>query len=170
MINHVYRAAEKISPGNAYVVTGDIEIYNDVVNSSGKSILTKKNHKTGTDRIYEGFKKINDPSYKYILNLQGDEPLVNIKDVKKLIACVTKKNLEIGTLACKLQDSSFLKNQNIVKVLTDSEFKGKELTMAKKFERISGNKINSKIFHHVGVYIYRADILKKITSLKQSVD
>ena len=170
LINHVYRIAEKISPGNAYVVTGDKKIHKNVVNNSGKSILTEGNHKTGTDRINEGYRKINNFKYKYILNLQGDEPLIDIRDVKNLINSISKKNLGMGTFACKLEDYSLFENKNVVKIITTKQLRKTGVVKAKKFTRFLRNKKLNNVYHHIGVYIYRSDVLSKFTSLKQTIN
>ena len=79
IINHVYNKAIQADIGDVYVVTGDKKIFNAVKKHGGKCILTKKKHRTGSDRIFEGLKKLNKKKkYKYILNLQGDEPLISI--------------------------------------------------------------------------------------------
>ena len=66
------------------VATEDLEIIDDVKKNGGQAILTEKGHKTGTDRIYEALLKLNYKDIDLIMNLQGDEPLMNIEDIKNL--------------------------------------------------------------------------------------
>ena len=82
LINHVYKKAHATNIGDTYVVTGDKKIFEDVTKNGGNAILSYKNHFTGTDRIYEGLINLNNLNYDYILNLQGDEPLLDIEDIK----------------------------------------------------------------------------------------
>ena len=82
IINHVYRKALEADIGEVYVATEDKEILNDVTNNGGKCIITGKHHKTGTDRIFEAFTKLKYKNVDYILNLQGDEPLIEPQDIK----------------------------------------------------------------------------------------
>ena len=168
LINHMYKIAQKVSPGNAFVVTGDIEIYKEVINNSGKCILTLKNHKTGTDRIFEGFQKFNKNKYRYVLNLQGDEPLININDIKRLIKNISSNDYQMCTLACKLKNKNSYLNKNIVKVITDKEIKYGKISKANNFKRILKNEKNKNIYHHIGVYIYKKETLAKIVSLPQT--
>ena len=86
--------------------------------NGGQAILTNNNHKTGTDRVYEALKKIGKPDIELIMNLQGDEPLMNIEDIKNLHNQMIKSNSEMGTLASKIEDKKFFQNENVVKVLT----------------------------------------------------
>ena len=76
------RKAEEANIGEVVVATEDQEIIDDVKKNGGQAILTKNNHKTGTDRIYEALKKINNSNIDLVMNLQGDEPLMNINDIK----------------------------------------------------------------------------------------
>ena len=95
LIFHVYKAALKIQNKNIYVVTGDKKIFNKVLHFGGKCVLTKKNHNNGTERIFEGFKILKKDKINYILNLQGDEPIINIIEVKKFIKNMMKQVIEM---------------------------------------------------------------------------
>ena len=103
LINHVYDKGKSANIGEVYVATGDEEISNEVVNNNGKSIFTKKNHLSGTDRIYDAYKKLNRNDIDYIINLQGDEPIIDTKDIINLNNAAIRYNSEIATLACKLE-------------------------------------------------------------------
>ncbi len=103
IISHVFKKALESKIGEVYVCTGDKEIYEDVKINGGNCILTTQNHQTGTDRIYEGLKNIN-LNVDYILNIQGDEPMIDIQDIKNLSSIAQKNQSEIATLACKLND------------------------------------------------------------------
>ena len=84
IISHVFRKAQEANIGEVFVATEDQEIIDDVTKNGGKAILTSKNHKTGTDRIYEALKKANIKNFDLIMNLQGDEPAINIEDIISL--------------------------------------------------------------------------------------
>ena len=119
IIQHVYKRAQESKIGKVYVVTGDKEIAEEIQKIKGKFILTKKKHKTGTDRIFEAYKKISKKlSCEYIINLQGDEPFIDPKDIINLNKSVISKNSDIGTLGNKLTKFDFA-NNNIVKVITE---------------------------------------------------
>ena len=167
IISHVYQKAVKASIGDVYVATGDLEIYKDIINNKGKCILTKKNHKSGTDRIYEALRKLNYSQYNYIINLQGDEPNININDLKNLKKKIISKNYSMGTLASDKFKKKNLENINIVKVQTEKKLTLGNLSKALKFYRHETKK-NINTYHHIGIYIYKKEILKKIVSLKQT--
>ena len=90
IISHVSKKAEEANIGEVIVATEDQEIVDDVKKNGFNSILTKNQHKTGTDRIYEALKKLNIKDVDLVMNLQGDEPLVNKSDLLKCIEL--KKN------------------------------------------------------------------------------
>ena len=119
IISHVVKKAEELAIGEVYVATEDNEIMEDIKKNGGKAILTSKNHKTGSDRIFECFEKLNLQNVDYIINLQGDEPSIDIDDLKNLYQLVKKNKSDIGTLAAKIDDKSVLSNKNIVKVVKD---------------------------------------------------
>ena len=111
IINHVYQKAKSSKIGDVFVASGDEEIFNEVKKIGGKCILTEKAHQTGTDRIFEAFQKLGINNVDYIINLQGDEPMIDIKDIKNLNIKAINENSEITTLACKIKDKSDLKKK-----------------------------------------------------------
>ncbi len=116
IISHVVKKAEESAIGEVYVATEDNEIMEDVKNNGGKAILTSKNHKTGSDRIFECFEKLNLQNVDYIINLQGDEPNIDVDDLKKLDRLVKKNKSDIGTLAAKIDNISIFSNELFVHV------------------------------------------------------
>ena len=96
------------------------QIVEDVKKNGFNAILTSNKHKTGTDRIHEALKKSNIRDVDFIMNLQGDEPAIEIDDIKSLNDKMLKNNSNLGTLAAKIKDIKNLKNENIVKVITET--------------------------------------------------
>ena len=103
IISHVFKKAEEANIGEVIVAAEDEEIVDDVKQNGGQAILTKNEHKTGTDRIYEVFQKLNSADIDFVMNLQGDEPLMDIDDIKNLNIQMIKNQSELGTLASKIQ-------------------------------------------------------------------
>ena len=85
MILHVYDAAKKSQSGDVYVATPDQKIIDIVESYGGKAILTAQKHQTGTDRVFEVFKKTLNEFPKIIINLQGDMPNIKSESIKHLI-------------------------------------------------------------------------------------
>ena len=167
IISHVVKKAKKADIGEVYVATEDKEILEDVNSNGGKAIITSNKHKTGSDRIFECFEKLDLQGIDYIINLQGDEPNIDINDLKHLNKLISLNKPEIGTLASKINDKYKLINENIVKVITEDKLNEKNFPLAKIFKR-KVNKLNSNIYHHLGIYAYKPNILEKITKLKQT--
>ena len=111
----MYEKGKSTNIGDVYVATGDKEIFDEVVKNKGKSVLTLKDHFTGTDRIFEAYKQLNLNDVDYVINLQGDEPLIDKKDIINLKNFAIKKNSKIATLACKLENKNF-EDESVVKV------------------------------------------------------
>ena len=171
IIMHVYEKAIECGIGDVFVTTCDEEIISEVQKNGGKSILTSKEHNTGTDRIAEALDKIKlENEVDYIINLQGDEPLIDISDIKNLNFQTVNNNSDLATLACKIDTSKQDKysNSNIVKVVTQEDLQKKSISKAVKFERIIDAKKNNYIYQHIGIYIYKKSILKKFVKLNQT--
>ena len=168
IISHVFKRAQQSKIGEVYVCTGDKEIYENVINNGGKCILTNRDHKTGTDRIYEGFEKLNLFGIDYILNLQGDEPTINVEDIKKLNICATENKSDLTTLACEINSRKNLNEESVVKVQTEKKLTLKKFSKALKFFRKSSDLESKNIYQHIGIYQYKASILKKFVELNQS--
>ena len=170
IVSHVYKKALESKIGEVYVATEDKKIFEDITSNGGKSILTSNHHKTGTDRIFEAYKKLKLQDVDYILNVQGDEPFIDIQDIKNLDYHTKKLNLDMSTLACEISEKSKYTDKNIVKVITKSNLFSNKVSKAKGFYRILKNCEENNSYHHIGIYQYKVSILEKIVSLKQSAN
>jgi 3-deoxy-manno-octulosonate cytidylyltransferase (CMP-KDO synthetase) len=166
IISHVFRRAQEANIGDVVVAAEDQEIVDDVIKNGGRAVLTSKNHKTGTDRIYEALQKLEAKDVDLIMNLQGDEPAINIEDIISLNKKMLSNQSKMGTLAAKMKDFKDLDNENIVKVITNKNLNNEEFSIAKNFSRRS-KKIDN-IYHHIGIYCYSTETLKKFVKLNQS--
>ena len=167
MITHVFKKAEKANIGEVIVATEDQEIVDDVKKNGGQAILTKKDHKTGTDRIYEVLQKLNSSDIELVMNLQGDEPLMNVDDIRNLNDLMIKNNSKLGTLASKISNEEVYKDQNAVKVITEENLNNLNFPEATNFTRKILDK-SEKIYHHLGIYCYQTETLKNFVSYSQS--
>ena len=167
IISHVFKRAEEANIGEVYVAAGDKEIVDEVEKNGGQAILTYTNHKSGTDRIYEAKNKIKKKDIELVMNLQGDEPIMNINDIKNLQTKMIETNSDLGTLASNISDQKILKNQNVVKVITSELLKVDNFPEAISFKRKSIDKTKN-VYHHLGIYCYKLRTLKKFVSFKQS--
>ncbi len=168
IINHVYQKAESTKIGDTYVATGDERIYEEVTKNGGKCILTEKNHKTGTDRIFEALQKLNNKKVDHVINLQGDEPMIDIEDVKNLHKQAINNKSEIATLACEIKNEIMFSKNHIVKVISEEKISKDSITKAKKFLRKVLQNNQENVYHHIGIYLYKVSILEKFVNLKQT--
>ena len=166
IITHVFRRAESADIGEVVVATEDKEILEDINSNGGNAILTRKNHNSGTDRIYEAYSILQRRDIDFIMNIQGDEPEIDINDIKNLDKKMKSNSSKMGTLAAKISNSEMYENENVVKVKIKETFKENSFPNAEAFSRKLNNK--QDVFHHIGVYSYETETLKKFISLDQS--
>ena len=166
MILHVYDAAVKSNTGEVYVATPDKKIIEIVKNYGGNAILTSDTHETGTDRVFEVFKSLNEnPSI--IVNLQGDMPNINPDAINLLVNYMSQDKCDIGTLASEINSKSEIEDKNIVKVLLKEKIKPGMFVDALDFVRHVPNK-EYKIYHHIGIYAFTNEALLRYVNLKRS--
>ena len=168
IILHVYERAKKANIGNVVVATQDLENLKEVEKNGGKAIITSDQHKTGTDRIFECFKKLKISDVDYIINLQGDEPAIDHNDIVNLNNFMILNKSDIGTLASEIKDSKILFNENVVKVITKEKLNDNNFPIALDFIRKNLPKNNQNIYHHIGMYAYKVEVLEKIVNLNQT--
>ena len=166
IISQVSKTAEEANIGDVIVATEDQEIADDVKRNGFNAILTSNQHKTGTDRIHEALKKSNIKDVDLIMNLQGDEPAIDIDDIKSLNEKMLKNHSNLGTLASTIKENKKLKNENVVKVATEISLEDHNFPRAVSFSRISDQIDN--IYHHIGIYCYSKECLEKFVHFNQS--
>ncbi len=167
IISHVYKKAIEANIGEVFVAAEDQEIIEDVRKNGGEAILTSNNHKTGTDRIYEALIKLDRTDVELVMNLQGDEPLMNIDDIQNLNNNMINTKRDLGTLAAKINDKKVFENQDIVKVITEESLDVAKFPQALNFMR-KLDKENNQAYHHLGIYCYNIEVLRRFISFKQS--
>ena len=167
IISHVFKKAEKANIGEVIVAAEDKEIVEDVKKNGGQAILTSNRHKTGTDRTYEAFQKLNKKDIDFVMNLQGDEPMININDIKELNYQMQNTKSQMGTLASEINNQYQYNNENIVKVITKDSLNISKFSEAIDFKRKISD-LNQNIYHHIGVYCFKSRILEKFVSFNQT--
>ena len=167
IISHVFKKAEEAKIGDVLVATENQEIVDDVIKNGGQAVLTSNRHNTGTDRIYEALQKIKISNIDLVMNLQGDEPLIDVDDIRNLNQQMINKNSKMGTLASKISDKKLYNNQSVVKVKTKEKLNNKNFPEVINFNRTTLKK-DLNTYHHVGIYCYEMGTLKDFVSYKQS--
>ncbi len=173
MIQHVYEKSREVKAFDFVAVATDSQvIYDAVISFGGKAIYTNENHQSGTDRIAEAVMNAGLEDCDYIVNVQGDEPLIEPEQIEELIQLLDGKT-EIATLVKRIYQQEDLFNPNVVKAVVSTN------QSAMYFSRhpipylrgVAETDWLAKQIHykHVGMYAYRRDILMKISKLKPSL-
>ena len=167
MIQRVWEQAVLSSVGDVVVACSEKEVYDLITSLKGKAELTDPNLPSGTDRVYAAIQKHRNISqYKSIINLQGDMPLIETKVIQQ-VNIPLEQGYDIGTIVTSFKDDSEVKNNNITKVHIEwikKNLIGKALDFSKDTNSLKGK----NYYHHVGIYSFRYQALKKFVSLPPS--
>ena len=167
MILHVLNLAIKSGVGQVVVATPDKKIFELIEKNGGKSFLTNKTHETGTDRIFEVFENYYSNKPEFVINLQGDMPNLNPKEIIFLNNYLNKGLCDIVTLAAPLKTNE-VEDQNVVKVFTNEAMKKSTFSSASDFHRNTSKGHNNFSYHHIGIYGFTNKALIKYVNLKRS--
>jgi len=168
MIIHVLNRAQESKVGEVLVATPDNEIFQVVKENGGKAILTKPDHPSGSDRVYEAYTKELKNNVDLIFNLQGDLPNLKSNSILKLEKLMRSNDCDIGTLASPIVDKDEIADMNVVKVEMDEILKGDDFFKAKDFFRIKKDSNHEKIYHHIGIYAFTNIALTKYVKFARS--
>ncbi len=181
LIEHVYIAASRTKADEIIVATDNHEIFETVTSFGGNAIMTRGDHPSGTDRINEVAAQKQWSASTIVVNLQGDEPLVQTENVHALVKLLDKNaNADMATLAIPFKNISDVVNPNNVKVVLDN------LNFALYFSRAPipwvrdsfsvktlsqpmGNLPDFPFYLHIGLYAYRVSTLQQFSKLPPSM-
>ena len=170
VIEHVYEQVTKVLP-EAWVATDDSRIFDAVERFGGKAVMTRADHKSGTDRIEEAAEKIGTKA-DVIVNVQGDEPFIQPSQIETLCALFDNPSTQIATLGKPFASMDAVKNANSPKIVTDNN--GFALYFSRSvipFVRGKEEETwldNYPYLKHLGIYAYRREVLREVTSLPMS--
>ncbi len=173
VIERVYSQVSKVF-NSVIVATDDERIFEAVQLFGGKAIMTSPTHRSGTDRCYEAYCN-NGEQYDVIVNVQGDEPFIQPQQLRAIQECFNDKTTEIATLVKPFsKEDSFenLANPNSPKVVIDNKmhalyFSRSIIPYYRGMDQ-QGWLAQHIYYKHIGLYAYKAEVLKEITSLPQS--
>lgn len=154
-----------------YVATDDERIRQCVESFGGNAIMTRADHKSGTDRIEEAA-ELTGTTADVIINIQGDEPFVQASQIKTLMELFNHPDTQIGTLGKRFESMEAIRNPNSPKIVTDRN--GFALYFSRSvIPFVRGAEEDTWLHHypylkHLGVYAYRREVLRQVTSLPQS--
>ena len=168
MILHVHDLAKNSKVGSVLVVTPDKDIAELIKKNGGNSFLSKNQHETGTDRVFEGFKDFYSSKPEVIINLQGDMPNLESNAITKLKKYMEEDLCDMATLASSIKTKDEIQNSNIVKAITKDNLEKKEFSEALDFKRDLINTNDRFIYHHIGIYAFTSKALIRYVNLKRS--
>ena len=165
MIERVWRQGINSKVGDVYVACSENEVFNLIISKGGKAIMTDPDLPSGTDRVFAAFNLLeNKNDYESIINLQGDMPLIDYKNIQS--ANIPLHNgYDIGTIATDIS-SNEIKNENITKVIVDWKEKGVVGNSLDFYKSLKTEVTN--IYQHVGIYSFKPSALKKFILLPPS--
>lgn len=169
MIQRVYeQAKQSTSLSDVLVATDDERIETHVKNFGGNVVMTSSAHQSGTDRCYEAVTNYA-PTSDIVINIQGDEPFIAPQQIDLVVSCFSNSSTNIATLVKKIKTHEELFNNNIPKVVLNKQkeaiyFSRQTIPFIRGKEQVEW--ITEHTFYkHIGIYAYRASILKELTSL-----
>lgn len=168
MIVHVWRRAMEADAGDVLVATDDTEIAAAVEKAGGKAVMTRADHPSGSDRIFEAVQLI-DPESKadIVVNVQGDQPVLDPKLIRDCLAPLGDSAVDIATLVTEITEPSDCLEPSIVKVIATPKSQADEFR-ALYFTRAPAPYGPGPLYHHIGLYAYRRAALARFVSLAPS--
>ncbi|MEK9683407.1 MAG: 3-deoxy-manno-octulosonate cytidylyltransferase [Rhodospirillaceae bacterium] len=169
MVIHVMRRAEQSGVGPVYIAAAEQEIVDAVIVAGGNAILTDPDLPSGSDRVFRAL-EIVDPEGKYdvVINLQGDLPTISPEIIERVLDPLTEDEVDIGTLAAVIEDKSETEDPNVVKAIVGLQH-GQRVGRALFFSRAAVPFGEGPYYHHIGLYAFRRDALRRFVSLPEGV-
>ncbi len=170
VIQRVYEQASSVLE-EAYVATDDERILQAVEQFGGRAVMTRADHKSGTDRIEEAAEKVGTDA-DVIINVQGDEPFIQPSQIETLMRLFDNPTTQIGTLGKRFDSIEATLNPNSPKIVTDLQgfalyFSRSVIPFVRGKEQAEWLK-NYPFLKHLGLYAYRREVLREVTQLPQS--
>jgi len=168
MIVHVWRRAMATERGRVVVATDTAAIAEAVRQAGGEAVMTRADHASGSDRVFEAVAKVDpDGDFAIVLNLQGDLPAMQPQIAAACLAPLEDEDVEIATIAAEIRDAHERTNSNSVKVIgTPTGVPGR--LRALYFTRATAPWGEGPLYHHFGMYAYRRSALERFVSLRPS--
>lgn len=170
VIQRVYEQVSNVI-SDVYVATDDERIYGAVLSFGGKAVMTRSDHKSGTDRVEEAVERIGADSFDVVINVQGDEPFIQPSQIKTVMSLFNDGDTQIGTLGKPFESMDAVKNPNSPKIVVSK--KGTALYFSRSvIPFVRGVEESEWLSHypflkHIGLYAYRTGVLREITQLPQ---
>ncbi len=168
MIVHVWRRARAAEMGRVVVATDTEEIMEAVRSAGGEAVMTRPDHVSGSDRVFEAVNRVDpDAEAEIVVNLQGDLPTLEPHLVRACVAPLAAKGPDIATLAAEIREGSERTSPSVVKIVGTPLPEANRLR-ALYFTRATAPHGEGPLYHHIGIYAYRRPALERFVSLRPS--
>jgi 3-deoxy-manno-octulosonate cytidylyltransferase (CMP-KDO synthetase) len=169
MIVHVWRRACAAEAGRVVVAADAEEIVAAVREAGGEAVMTRPDHASGSDRVFEALSRIDpDAAAEVVVNLQGDLPTLEPRLVTACLAPLANKAAHIATIAAEIKDPQECANPNVVKLVGTPVGQPAGCLRALYFTRAAAPYGDGPRYHHIGIYAYRRSALERFVSLRPS--
>jgi 3-deoxy-manno-octulosonate cytidylyltransferase (CMP-KDO synthetase) len=167
MIVRVMRRAEEAAAGPVFVATDSREIAEAVTAAGGRAVMTRSDHLTGSDRIFEAL-GLADPEgrARIVVNVQGDFPMLQGADITAALGPLADPAVDIATLALEITENAERTDPNVVKAVCSAVAPGR--FRALYFTRATAPTGPGPLYHHIGLYAYRREALARFVALPPS--
>lgn len=170
MIVQVALRASESGAGQVAVATDSKEVADAVEKAGFTAIMTRADHQSGSDRIFEALGSIDpDGRYESIINLQGDLPTIAPEDIRAVAGPLDDPRVDIATLGVEIVNEAEKTNPNVVKIVGAPSDDEPSRLRALYFTRATAPWGEGPLYHHVGIYAYRRAALERFVSLAPSV-
>jgi 3-deoxy-manno-octulosonate cytidylyltransferase (CMP-KDO synthetase) len=168
MIVHVWRRAMEAEAGDVVVATDAPEIAEAIEKAGGKAVMTRADHPSGSDRVFEAANIVDpDGHIDIIVNVQGDQPVLEPSVIRDTIAPLAEPAVDIGTVAAILRDPATVLEPSVVKMI-GTPLPDRDTFRALYFTRAPAPFGPGPLFHHIGLYAYRRAALAHFVKLPPS--
>ena len=165
MIVHVWRRAMEAAIGPVLVACAEAAIVEAVIKAGGRAMLTRPDHPSGSDRIYEAVARLDpEGDFDAVINVQGDLPTIDPEAIRAALAALADPAVDIATLAATILDPADGDNPNIVKAVTAID-PVTGIGRALYFSRAAVPAGDGPLYHHIGLYAYRRAALDRFVGL-----
>jgi 3-deoxy-manno-octulosonate cytidylyltransferase (CMP-KDO synthetase) len=167
MIVHVWRRAMEADVGPVWVAADDPRVMQAVASAGGRAVMTRIDHPSGSDRIFEALGAIDASGvHDVVINIQGDLPTIEPSVVRACLAALAERTVDIATLATPITREQEKNDPNVVKVVA-TELDSTRLR-ALYFTRSRSPWGEGRLLHHIGLYAYRRSALRRFVAARPS--
>ncbi|MEP1206866.1 MAG: 3-deoxy-manno-octulosonate cytidylyltransferase [Rhizobiaceae bacterium] len=169
MIVHVMHRAEEADIGRVIVATDTTEVLDAVIQHGGEAVMTRDDHQSGSDRIFEALENMEDSDHvETIVNVQGDLPTIDKQVIRASLLPLENPQVDLATLTTEITLEEEKHDPNVVKLIGSGKGVPDNILRALYFTRATAPSGEGPLYHHIGLYAWRRKALQRFVSLPPS--